>query len=338
MKILYITRPYKNYSSANYQYDFIRYLEKYCDLDIFLIESNFVERFKDSGSNKGLLNVIQGGSYDVITLGHNLLGDHPTGPIIPPGLEFLSSVDVPKVAIIQKEYARLGEKVKFLNSVGVSNIVSHLYDLKSKISNCFDGNTYFIPFAFDPLVFKLQDQPIKKDFDIFFSGVISNPFWENSGQEFRFDLMNNLFFMCGPIKLIPRIRVKVYWNGFFPNRPFVNSINRYRRLDLNDYHSKISRSKFTLCTNSFGLITPRLFEAMASGSTPIITDAENLKQIPGIADYVVFAHDGEEALDLIKNHPGKDPGALSKYAHRNHSWENRINDFVKILASHVNIK
>ena len=43
IKILYLTRPYKHYSSASYQTEFIKYMKKYFDVNIFEVGTDYLK-------------------------------------------------------------------------------------------------------------------------------------------------------------------------------------------------------------------------------------------------------------------------------------------------------
>ena len=86
MKIIYFTRPYAAYNSANYQCDIIHYLGKKFDLTVKVLETSYGVPSGELITKNYQNNLIdQANCYDLVVLGHNLLGDHPTENIIPYG-------------------------------------------------------------------------------------------------------------------------------------------------------------------------------------------------------------------------------------------------------------
>ena len=130
MKIIYFTRPYSAYQSANYQSDIINYLCRKIDVTVKVLQSSYGTPYGELITKKYQNDLIdQANCFDLVLLGHNLLGDDPTENIIPFGLEFLHKVKTDKVAFVQKEYARLKDKLEFFKHFKIKILISHLGDV-----------------------------------------------------------------------------------------------------------------------------------------------------------------------------------------------------------------
>jgi len=325
MKIIYFTRPYAAYNSANYQCDIIHYLGKKFDLTVKVLETSYGVPSGELITKNYQNNLIdQANCYDLVVLGHNLLGDHPTENIIPYGLEFLNKIKIAKVAFIQKEYARLKDKLEFFKKIRIKILISHLGDVSKIKLKDYNPKVIFIPFGFDPIVFNKNNQ-LSKKWDLCFSGVLENPTWPDEQKNYRTETMSKLFMTLNGIKILKKTPARIFWNSVLPGQKIKNTLNRYKRLDPIDYYKMLSQSKFTLCTTSCGLITPRFFESMASGSTPITFPNQEINQITGLNKKVCVVNNPDELISRIleKQYPSSEE--VIEYAHSNHTWENRIN-------------
>ena len=333
MKILYLTRPYADYQGANYQSDVINFLCKKFEVTVKVLQTSYGTPNGELITKNYQNNLIdQANCFDLVFLGHNLLGDHPTENIKPFGLEFLHKVKTDKVAFVQKEYARLKDKLEFFKKFKIKILISHLGDVSKIKLTDYNPKVIFIPFGFDPEVFKKNNQ-LSKKWDLCFSGILKNPTWPDEEQIYRKETMSKLFVTLNWIKILKKTPARIFWNSFMPGEGLKNILNRYKRLGTIDYYEMLSQSKFTLCTTSCGLITPRFFESMASGSTPITFPNQYVNKITGLNENLCVVNNFSELETKILGKQEPNPEQVMEFAHSNHSWEHRIN----LLASKLEL-
>jgi len=336
IRILYLTRPYQHYSSASYQSEFIKYLKKCFDVNIFEVNTDYL-RVGDpialESKKFELKNICH--DYDILMFGHHWLGDHPSENIKPLDMDFLSELNLTKIAVLNKEYARLNDKVEYFEKIECSYLISHHSNLKelfAKKSISTNMEIFQCVFALDEDAwnddFILPDK--KRKFDLSFSGVLANPTWECEYQSLRSDIESILFIKFGSVRIISKHK-RIYWNSFTGNK-YIDGLNRYKRLKHNDYKSCLYNSKTVLSTLSMGIITPRLFESMVCGAVPLINNSKHFKIIDNIENHTVsfnsslinFLDDMRKAVDL-----GSDPIVNKNnrdFVMDCHTWSNRFSD------------
>ena len=349
-KILYLTRGYSSYQSASYQTEIIRHLTAIPTLHIFEVPTYFTkkknEKHESLKASEEKLKKIYA-NYDIIFFGHNWLGDSPSpGAIYPAGFEFIKDINIKKIAFINKEYSRFKDKVNYFKYLNCDTLVSHHSNIDSFFESHNIRNEFkiiFIPFAVESSIWFDQEHYLnKKIYDIFFSGTTLNPTWgptikENSDQKIRVKVEKLMF------KKIFGIRIKskhenIYWNTFVGNR-FIDWMNMYSKLNINEYIKKMSQSSVVFNTTSFGLITPRTYESMAVGAVPLLAEDDKYSKIQGLNELCIFFksdlsnfHDQwEKAISLGNNDTHK--RNLSEEIRLNHCWSNRITSLMDQLLS-----
>lgn len=336
IKILYLTRPYKHYSSASYQIEFIKYLKKYFDVNIFELGTDYLKvgdpielESKKHKLKNSCLN------YDVLMFGHHWLGDHPFENITPLDMGFLSEINLVKIAVLNKEYARLNDKIEYFEKIGCSYLISHhssLSELFIEKSISTKMEIFQCIFALDGDVWSVQPKlsDNKRKYDLLFSGVLANPTWACEYQSLRSDIESILFIKIGSVRILSKHK-RIYWNSFTGNK-YIDRLNRYKRLNHTDYMARLFEAKTVLSTLSMGIITPRLFESMFCGAVPLINNSKHFNIIDNIEDHAVsfnsslagFSDDMHKAVDL-----GGDP--IVNKSNRDfvmdcHTWANRFSD------------
>ena len=215
LKILYLTRSYQQYQSANYQSEFIKYFKENFNVKIIIVPTNFkVSAFSDENNNKinddiktceeKIKKIYR--DYDLILFGHNWIGDAKfPGAIYPVGYEFIKDLNIRKIAIINKEFSRFKDKVNYFKVMRCDTLITHHSSIGSKFKKENIENDFkiiFIPFAVDPDVW-LKDDFLNsyKKYDLFFSGVLLNPTWRPDDQKIRIDIEDFLFYKLFNIRI-----------------------------------------------------------------------------------------------------------------------------------------
>lgn len=342
-KILYLTRPYSQHRTASYQSEFIKHIQKYSKAEIFTVPIDYSETRGES-RNSTFRNAIssRAANVDLVMTGHHWLSDNPAGNIIPKGLEFLKDIPKPKVAVINKEYARLAEKIEYFEKNQFDLLISHHSDLSACLTS--NGQEINIPayqclFGFDSDVWNVKPLPhgCDRDYDLFFSGILFNSDWFCPDQALRIEIENRLFHKFGRIRLKAK-RKGVFWNAYSSNK-LVNKINRAGRIPHLKYQSILARSRSTLCTPSMGLITPRFFEALVCGSVPLINNSKifsilessSINWIKFNEDLSNFEAALEQAISL-----SEEPNTVDRnhqLALDLHTWDVRIKNLMEYIET-----
>jgi hypothetical protein len=312
IKIIYLTKPYKNYSSASYQFEFIKYIKLFFEVKIFEVPLGYLpNQPRDDFKELQAFLKKECASFDILMTGHHWLGDHPHENIIPLGLDFLSEINILKIAVLNKEWIRLPEKINYFNSIGCSYIVSHHPSTdelikKQNIPNSMQVITSL--FGVDADKWGLKNQFKGKKHDLFFSGVLQNPTWPNEDQAMRIAIEGLLFHKVGRIRFTPKYN-NIFWNAF-TGSSIIDFLNRYKRLDSDDYLEQMGKSFVVPVTLSMGIISPRIFEALACGAVPLVDNSKVYNKINNLEKHVVFFDRNlknflsrwNEAISLSKEH------------------------------------
>ena len=83
----------------------------------------------------------------------------------------MHKVKTDKVAFVQKEYARLKDKLEFFKKFKIKRLISHLGDVSKIKLTDYNPKVIFIPFGFNPEVFKNNNQLTKKMGFVFFWNI-----------------------------------------------------------------------------------------------------------------------------------------------------------------------
>ena len=339
IRIIYLTKPYKNYNSAGYQYEFIKYMQIFFEVKI--IECNIAYLPEHLQTNlkvlKSTLDKIIN-DYDFLIFGHHWLGDHPTENIVPLGLDFLAELNIKKIAVLNKEWIRLADKIKYINFLGCTHLISHHPETSKLVKDNLPPTKIKIItsiFGIDSEKWSLNIDHSQKKYDLFFSGILHNSAWPNEDQAVRIGIEDFLFHKLGRVRLLPRYP-KIYWNAFTGSK-LVDFLNRYKRLDTKNYLEGMAKSFVVPVTLSMGIISPRIFEVLASGAVPLVDKSDVYKIIDNLESHVVFfdrdlkgfQNSWEDAINLSKN-----PRTIiqnREFVFDNHTWECRFSSLQEKL-------
>ena len=234
----------------------------------------------------------------------------------------VSSVDIPSVMVLNKEYKKLDRKFQFIqdNDIKLVFTVHHNYSLwEEEVGVPF----VHFPFAVDPSYFSHHNEP--KRYDLGFSGRLQ-PRWD----DIRARLKDHLY-LRWPIKSPRYWRTKVFWA-----EPDSNRILRYiRPQQIQDYARLMNQSKIWISTPSpIGLIGTRYYEIMSSKTLMFCSKSgayEGLfKDGEHCVEFDLDLSDFEDKLFFYLNHEDERQEIIEKaHAHvlRNHTWVQRIEQF-----------
>jgi len=335
MRIIYLSIDMSGYADAYYQYDFLTAMEKVAD--VYKYGPGFEgyspsDKVSDIGEKAGW-----GTQFDAIYLGHTWFDDVPTGDVDPRKL--VIDVDRPVFAHINKEYARLQDKVTAITGHNPVVVFSIAHDLAALVGRDLPWPVVEVPLAADPEQFA----PVEKRHDLFFSGILRNPTFPELQRDDRIVIQSELFNVLFGIRLRKKVKFDVFWNSF-TTRNRVDRVNRYRRLEKQEYLEEMGASRMVLnALSPLNLISTRYFETMMSGAVTlcpsVVSSSRYLKH-----DWNCFFYDNPrqfvETVEYLLDRPEK-LESIAKTARQdalaNHTWESRARQVVGEMADRMNV-
>lgn len=335
MNILYLTPDMSRYDSAMYQQDVIAEIARQARVRFY------GPGFSGYNPRDTIDDVIAKGDVrpEWIIVGHAWLRDTDGTPVNQYPHIDLARTTIPKAAILNKEYASLEAKLAELARIGVDLVFSHHHDAES-LSDRLGRSVLFWPFAFDHRRFFVPSEP--KTIDLGFSGILQNP-TPGRQSDLRVRIMQELFECEGdlPVRARPTYAgLNMVYNALprdQASRDRNAVLKIYRRLSDADYAALVRSSRIFLCTRSpADLVSPRLFECLASGTRVIAERNPGHARVfaPGtLAEFddvegFVHAFDAERRAT-------PDPLAITALAgeiRRRHSWEARVGELLRALC------
>ena len=330
LKILYFSKNMQDYKSASYQYEVMNELSRQAQVYFY------GPGFEGYDLNDSIDEVKAKVPFkiDCIILGHSWLNDEDGREVDPHPMMKLSKTNILKIAILNKEYTNLEAKLIFIRDNYFNIGFTHHHDIK-RYSEFTKIDFNFWPFAFSSERFSSINK--EKDFDIGFSGVLQN-LNINAGQsDIRVGIMNFFFHTLYDVPLKKKksySNVKIFWNSIPRNklgRLLSKILGNHQFLDSKAYVETLSKTKIYINTLSpMGLISPRFFESMASGSLVLCEESPLYSNIFPKDVYLTFKNDlsdFEEKINmLITNKTKKDKivDKALKLVHKEHTWEKRV--------------
>ena len=328
MRILYLTKDISRYKAALYQRDFLEHLSA-------LVQLRVVTSLEE-------LQEINPQGYDLMIFGHEWLDSSGEPWFELPNFELLP----PSIFILNKEYASLEEKLRFPKRVGAKAIVSHHNNLQSLTTYSLEGTpVYWMPFAANDALFhpKLEHEPFA--FDLNFSGVLRNPTYPDSQEDFRevihrdlFRTVNDYIIYADRAKKLGKIRWVPITGDW--TRDTWNRLRVFSRMSKDeDYAHAIRTSRTTLSTLSpLGLVGTRFFECALSKSGILTPVGQSLHDL--FPEEAIFRFgDSDELLEQIEfvRSDSKESAQKVEKAYEvaltNHTWKTRTSMFVEHVQS-----
>lgn len=337
MRLIVFTQRMEDYRSAYYQQDVIDELTSQCDAYIY------GPGFEDYDLNDSLRDVIKksGFSPEWLLVSHSWLADDASVPLVKyPHIDFRYA-GLPKAIIINKEYARLEEKLEYVREVGFQMAFTHHHDA-SRYEEWTGVQFHFLPFAVNQKRFGYRGEV--KDIDLSFSGILRNPNVADQ-SDMRAWIMNRIFACVGDLPIAKRKRFRnlsVFWNASprdGPSKYLNKAFRRYTRLDDLAYRGLLSRSKIVLNTQSpAGLISTRYFECMASKAFVLCERNPAHQTIfpEGVLMEFQYPDESLELVEFLLENETVRKAYVDK-AHEEvltkHTWERRIERLLSYLTN-----
>lgn len=260
---------------------------------------------------------------------------HPTQFELHPAID-LSSVRIPSVMILNKEYRKLDQKLDFIrrNRIRLVFTAHHHYD---KWRAQTGVRFVRFPFACEPRLFHDYGEP--KIYDLGFAGALHERwtdlrarikqrlFWKQLLLKFR----NRVLFQKH-LKRHPFRKLRIYWGEWNAGHKIGE---QYARL--------INRSRIWLNTTSaIGLVGPRFYETMAAGSLLLCnwsTVYEGLFEegkhcvmfAPDLSDFedklLYYLEHERERLEIVDR--------AGRHVFDHHTWNKRVEQFTEAVQAEI---
>lgn len=320
MKILYFTVNMKNYTSASYQQDLINSLEKNCEVYFW---GPGYEKFNIKYDIHKIKKIFNFSDYDPIIVGHSWISDIPFNKnnkknyykwinekdIDKNALEYCGKLDFkshkgPKIFLLNKEYISLEHKLNFAKKNQFNFVLSSNTNYK-KYEKITQLRFIYFPYAIRNEF--LEKKNTKKNYDLFFSGLIQNPYFYKLKNEKskRLIIQDRLFYNFFGIPIFQRNNeLNIYWNIYtgIKLKDFILKITKkYKRMTEDEYIIKLKESRVVLNTLSpDNLIGPRFYETMASKAVCLTEESEILHDVFKPMEHYVPLEKDENIFEKIR--------------------------------------
>lgn len=323
------------YKGAMYQKDVMREFDKQTDVYFYGLG------FANYDLNDSIDDIIEkmGCRPDFIIMGHAWLVDGLKFPVDPHPNLGLNKIKIPKIAILNKEYLKLNDKLKFIKENQFNLIFSHHHDVET-YTQLTGVQCIFWPFAYDRGLFGNQ-QKFEKNIDFAFSGVLQNQNEYANQTDIRYRIQKKMFHCQGDIPVI-KSRLykpyKIFWNSI-PRKSselyLARLFRKYRYLSNDEYSQLHRRTKIYLNTLSpMNLVSPRYFENMASKTLVFCEESSIYDCIFKTDCYVTFRSDLSDFEEKLFYYLSEDTErekiieAAYSLVKNKHTWEKRVNSLI----------
>lgn len=330
---------FRNYGGAYYQLDFLEAIREHGNLRFY------GPGFPNYDKNDSLSDVIAksgcAGVPDTILTSHFWLADGPEGPICPMPHLSLKEFNGRKIGVINKEYSRLGEKLRWFAAQGLSLLLSHNPEIES-LARGFDVNTYFFPFGVQLERIEANRQPRK--FDLGFSGVLRNP-WNPVGQsDFRERVMRSIFFTFRDFPTVRRgswKELQILWRSWSGDKVsdfLARKFPQRRRLPAEEYFEAMAQTRLWLNSLSpAGIISTRYFENMASGAVVVTEESSSLRKLFGDENlvYVSSVDDFRQKVQWLAENEterARIADRAQNWIRSGHTWAHRVESLLEEIV------
>lgn len=328
----------RTYGAASYQQDVMDAFSKHAQ--VYFYGPGFIGYDK----NDSIGDVVAKVSFnpDVVILGHAWLCDNEGSEVDPHPRLKLSQTTLPKVVILNKEYTNIDAKLEYIKRGKFDFGFTHHHNTK-RYSFSSDTKFIFWPFAYDPQRFKYFKNG--KTIDLGFSGILQNLNKNAKQSDIRLRIMKHLFLTFLEVPLDKRRRfkqMKIFWNSICrkkSGRYLSALLGKRKHLTNAEYAKLIQNSKIFINTLSpVGLLSPRFFECMASGSLVFCEESELYQNIFPNDVYVAFKSDlsdfDQKLFHFLNNDVDRNKIIEKAYdfVKTKHTWSKRVTDLLNTVG------
>ena len=346
MRILCFSHNLENYGAANYQQEFLDELARQSCVTFY---GPGFPNFDPALTADDIFNLVPRDlGYQCIVTAHMWISEVDGKSWPCPRLD-LSSVRIPKIGILNKEYQHLTEKLAYYERNNFDLILSHHHDVSGLVERSA-LRVQFWPFAVDET--KVVSKATRM-YDLGFSGILRNEYVPETQSDMRRELMNEIFWTMGdlPIARRPAYRhLRVEWNAMprqtkekppsWEYRLLKKVFPRYgyKRFSQHAYFEFLAKTRIIVCTLSpLGLISPRIYEAMASGCVAICENDERYGHVFPEGSYVALDGNprnwGKQIADLAhrKDFLVEIASKGRDYVRIHHTWSVRVGKLIETI-------
>ena len=330
-KILYLSKNMDTYHAAMYQKNVMIEFTRQADVNFY------GPGFPDYDLKDSIQDIVNKKceTPDFILMGHAWLSDISGMPVDPHPNLGLEGTRISKIAIINKEYVNLKEKLEYIKAKGFDLVFTHHHDTDT-YSRITGVPFVFWPFAFDHQLF---GNIFEKDrsIDFAFSGVLQNLNKHANQTDLRVRIQKKIFTCLGDVPVLKKQRFRAYsifWNTI-PRKKTEQYIARifrkHRFLSEEEYSRLQHETQIYLNTLSpMGLVSPRYYENMASKTLVFCEESEIYHQLFPPDCYVSFKPDLSDFEDKLvfylenKNARQVVVQEAYKMVMADHTWQKRV--------------
>lgn len=339
MRIIYLSPDMSKYGAAFYQQDVIEALHKRHEL--YLYGPGFPGYDLDDSIDDILSSLSV--RPDLICVGHGWLVDNPEDALDRHPRIDLSETEMPKAMILNKEYARLEEKLEYIVRNKIDIVFTHHHDT-DRYSRETEIRFIFWPFAVNPTYFR--DYGLKKIYDLTFTGILRNPTFPHTQADTRIRVQRKLFYCVGgELRLLKRPKyrnLEFFWSARPSHRVMAmlsHCIHGSARIPSQEYFKLFNKSR--ICFNALSpldLVSPRYYESMASKCLVfcprhpvyegLFKDHEHCVMFePDLCDF------DDKLFYYLKHDAERQAIVECAYRHvrENHTWEKRVQRFTEVV-------
>ncbi len=336
IRVLFLTKNLAGYKSANYQKEFLNTFSKITSVYFY------GPGYSNFDYKKSVFDIISlKGPFDFVFIGHHWLEDGNQIEIDPWPNSELSKISHKKFLFLNKEYANLSKKLKWIKKNKIDCVFSHYQNCKiwkDKAKTQFK----YLPFAYDDELFYFSKK--KRKYDLAFSGVLQNIRGNKVQSDIRKRILKRLYYLIFEIPLIKRKEYRhlsIFWNSIptsFVGRILCKIFRTHKFLNMKEYSKIQKNSKIYInCKSPLNLISPRYFENIASGCLVMTEKNNELKKLLPNSSYIEFSNDLSNFDQVLKkslsifDSSKKKREYNAKTIQRKYSWNIRAEEVLEII-------
>lgn len=284
---------------------------------------------------------------DCLLMSHAWLSDKDGEKVNPYEAINFQETNIPKVAILNKEYVNLRQKLDFLTRNRFDLVFSHHHDV-AQYQEQTGIEFIFWPFAYDHRLFD-SSESTEKPFDLAFSGILQNQNRNAAQTDIRRRIQQLIYVCLHDIPVYKRAAFKkynIFWNSI-PTRQshfwIAKALRKYRYLNVTAYSKLQLESKMFINTPSpMALVSPRFFENMASRALVFCSEADCYARIFPENCFVTFKNDlsdFEEKMTFYLSHEAERKAVVDRAyteVSQKHTWQIRVDDLMRKVKSIAN--